>query len=105
MPKTAGEDVKKDIRPRQGVALIRESGNQCDTLAGSHCRLRCLIHGFSGLRPLTSWIGNGHPQGVLRSPPFIMSWWTSVLLKCVTPVNPCDIIALYLPFFVPLPRI
>ena len=50
-------------------------------------------------------LGNGHPQGVLRSPPFIMSWWTSVLLKCVTPVNPCDIIALYLPFFVPLPRI
>ena len=35
MPKTAGEDAKKDIRPRQGVALIRESGNRCDTLAGS----------------------------------------------------------------------
>ncbi len=35
VPKTAGEVAKKDIRPRQGVALIRESGNQCDTLAGS----------------------------------------------------------------------
>ena len=39
VPKTAGEDAKKDIRPRQGVALIRESCNQCDTLAGSLCRL------------------------------------------------------------------
>ena len=35
VPKTAGEDAKKDTRPRQGVALIRESGNRCDTLAGS----------------------------------------------------------------------
>ena len=26
-------------RPRKGVALIRESCNQCDTLAGSQCRL------------------------------------------------------------------
>ena len=26
-------------RPRQGVALIRESGTRCDTLAGSRCRL------------------------------------------------------------------
>ena len=46
VPKTAGEDAKKDKRPRQGVALIRESCNQCDTLAGS---LKALL---------------GDPQGV-----------------------------------------
>ena len=36
MPKTAGEDAKKDIRPRQGVALISEptedQGSQGSTL-------------------------------------------------------------------------
>ena len=35
-PEDSGkEELGKDIRPRQGVALIRESGNRCDTLAGS----------------------------------------------------------------------
>ena len=29
------EDPEKYIRPRQGVALVRESSNQCDALAGS----------------------------------------------------------------------
>ena len=36
VPKTVGKDDPGiDIRPRQGVALIRESSNRCDTLAGS----------------------------------------------------------------------
>ena len=35
-PEDSGkEELGKDIRPRQGVALIRESDNRCDTLAGS----------------------------------------------------------------------
>ena len=31
--------------------------------------MRCLIHGSSGLRPSTSWLGNEHPQGVPATVP------------------------------------
>ena len=56
-PEDSGkEELGQDIRPRQGVALIRESGNRCDTLAGSRDLLRCPVHGSSGLRPSTSWL-------------------------------------------------
>ena len=46
-----------------------QSVYQCDTLAGSRDRLRCLIHGSSGLRPSTAWLRSGHPQGVPASTP------------------------------------
>ena len=56
-PEDSGnEELGQDIRPRQGVALIRESGNRCDTLAGSRDFLRCPVHGSSGLRPSTTWL-------------------------------------------------
>ena len=41
-----------------------------------------------GATPLDLWLWSGHPQGVLRSPPFIMSWMSSVPFKCVTPSFP-----------------
>ena len=57
VPKTAGYEAKKSIRPRQSVALIRESVNRCDTLTGSRGRVRRLIHGASRLRPSTCGYG------------------------------------------------
>ena len=68
---TAGEDAKKDKRPRQGVAHIRESGNQCDTLAGTRSLVMPDPRVF-GATPLDLWLLSGHPQGVHRSPLFIM---------------------------------
>ena len=71
VPKTAGEDARKYKRPRQGVALIRESGNQCDTLAGSRSLVMPDPRVF-GATPLDLWLWSGHPQGVHRSSLFIM---------------------------------
>ena len=66
MPKTAGEEATKDIRPRQGVALT-QSVNQCDTLAGSQLLAMPDPRVF-GTSPLDLWLWSGHPQGV---PPII----------------------------------
>ena len=38
-----------------------------------------------GATPFDRWLRNGHPQGVLRSQPFTMSWMSSVPFRCVTP--------------------
>jgi len=40
-----------------------------------------------GATPLDLWLRSGHPQGVLRSPLFTMSWMSSVAFKCVTPAG------------------
>ena len=56
------EDPERDIRPRQGVALVRESSNQCDTLAGSRALEGSVGNPeSSGLRPSTSGLKNEHP--------------------------------------------
>ena len=88
-PKTSGKKSSGKIYDPARVSHLPGSQATGATPWRGRDHLRCPVHGSSGPRPSTSWLGNGHPQGVLRSPPFIMSWWTSVLLKCVTPVNPC----------------
>ena len=71
VPKTAGEEATKDIRPRQGVALT-QSVNQCDTLAGSQLLAMPDPRVF-GTSPLDLWLWSGHPQGVLYSQSFTAS--------------------------------
>ena len=60
-----------------------QSVYQCDTLAGSRDRLRCLIHGSSGLRPSTAWLRSGHPQGVPASTPV-----STPSRRVPTPIDP-----------------
>ena len=61
-----------NLRPRQGVALTSQAISA--TPSRGRDRYGCLVHGSSGLRPSTTWLGSGHPQGVLRSTRFINGW-------------------------------
>ena len=82
------EDPEKYIRPRQGVALVRESSNQCDALAGSRSPAMPdpRVVGAAPPRPVAK--RRAPLSGVHRSSLFTVSGVASVTLKRVSPVVP-----------------
>ena len=62
-------DRPLDLDPARASHLSGSLAISATPWRGRDCLL-CPVHGSSGLRPSTTWLWSGHPQGVLRSPLF-----------------------------------